>query len=264
MELLNLDQWGGGLSLNYGIDTSTPGSTLFRVLGGNSTGNPNLDPWRSSNYDASLEYYAGRSTLVNLAVFYIDVASFINNGGVQRCDLPDQDGTVRGRCVSVNGPIQGAGAILRGAELGIKEAFDFLPGFWRDFGLEANFTYSPSNTGTDLAGHKIPFQENSAEQANVILWYQNNRFQVRLAGNYRSKRAVSQNFGGVSGLEEYQASTFYLDASATYALTRHFEAYVQAANLTNERERYYLVWPSQVADTTQFETRVAIGLRGRL
>jgi TonB-dependent receptor len=264
MELLNLDQWGGGLTLNYGIDTSTPGSTLFRVLGGNSNGNPNLDPWRSSNYDVSLEYYAGRSTLVNLAVFYIDVASFINNGSVQRCDLPDQDGTVRGRCVSINGPIQGAGAILRGAEFGIKAAFDFLPGFWRDFGLEANFTFSPSNTGMDLAGHKIPFQDNSAEQANVILWYQNNRFQARVAGNYRSKRAVSQNFGGVSGLEEYQASSFYLDASATYALTHHFEAYVQAANLTNERERYYLVWPSQVADTTQFETRVAIGLRGRL
>ena len=263
MELLNLDQWGGGLTLNYGIDTSTPGSTLFRVLGGNASGNPRLDPWRSSNYDVSLEYYAGRSTLINLAVFYIDVKSFINNGSVQRCDLPDQDGVVRGRCISVTGPIQGAGAALRGAEIGLKQALDFLPGFWRDFGVEANFTYSPSNTGTDLAGNKIPFQDNSAEQANVILWYQNNRFQARLAGNYRSKRAVLQNWGGVTGLEEYQAGTFYLDASGTYGFTRNVEAYVQASNITNERERYYLVWPSQVASTTQFETRVALGLRGR-
>jgi TonB-dependent receptor len=177
--------------------------------------------------------------------------------------LPDQDGVVRNRCVSVSGPIQGAGAILRGAEFGLKEAFDFLPGFWRDFGLDANFTYSPSNTGMDLAGHKIPFQDNSAEQGNVILWYQNRKLQVRLAGNYRSKRAVTQNWGGVSGLEEYQAATFYLDGSATYAFSRHFEAYVQASNLTNERERYYLVWPSQAVATNQFETRVALGLRGR-
>jgi TonB-dependent receptor len=263
MELLNLDQWGGGLTLNYGLDASTPGSTTFRVLGGNSSGNPNLDPWRSSNYDASLEYYASHSTLINLAIFYIDVKSFINNGSVQRCDLPDQDGVIRNHCVSITGPIQGAGAALRGAEFGIKQAFDFLHGFWRDFGIEANFTWSPSNTGVDLAGNKIPFQDNSASQANAILWYQNRQLQVRLAGNYRSKRAVSQNFGGIAGLEEYQAPTFYLDASASYDFTPHIEAYVQASNLTNEHERYYLVWPSQVADTTEFEKRIAIGARGR-
>ena len=263
MQLLNLDQWGGGLSLNYGIDTSTPGSTLFRVLGGSSSGNPNLNPWRSSNYDASLEYYASRSTLVNFALFYINVASFISNGNVQRCDLPDQDGVVRDHCVNISEPIQGAGANLKGAELGIKQALDFLPGFLRDFGIEANFTYSPSNTGTDLAGHKIPFQDNSAQQANLILWYQNHKFQARLAGNYRSKRAVSQNFGGITGLEEYQASTFYLDASAAYDITSNFQGYVQAANLTNESERYYLVWPTQVASTNQFETRVAVGVRAR-
>jgi TonB-dependent receptor len=263
MQVLNLDQWGGGVSLNYGIDTSTPGSTLFRVLGGNSNGNPNLDPWRSSNYDASLEYYANRSTLVNFALFYINVQSFISNGNVQRCDLPDQDGVVRNHCVSISEPIQGAGANLKGAELGIKQTLDFLPGLLSNFGFEANFTYSPSNTGIDLAGHKIPFQDNSAEQANVILWYQNKKFQARLAGNYRSKRAVSQNFGGITGLEEYQAGTFYLDASAAYDFTANFQGYLQAANLTNERERYYLVWPSQVAGTNQFETRVAVGVRAR-
>jgi TonB-dependent receptor len=263
MQVLNLDQWGGGLTLNYGIDTSTPGSTLFRVLGGNSTGNPNLDPWRSSNYDASLEYYANRSTLINFALFYISVKSFISNGSVQNCDLPDEDGVVRHHCVSITEPIQGSGANLKGTEIGIKQAFDFLPGFLRYFGVEANFTYSPSNTGVDLAGNKIPFQDNSAEQANAILWYQNNKFQVRLAGNHRSKRAVSQNFGGITGLEEYQAATFYLDASAAYDFTSNFEGYVQASNLTNERERYYLVWPSQVASTNQFETRLAVGVRAR-
>jgi TonB-dependent receptor len=184
MQVLNLDQWGGGLSLYYGIDTSTPGSTLFRILGGNSNGNPNLDPWRSSNYDVSFEYYANRSTLINFALFYVSVKSFINNGSVQNCDLPDQDGVERHHCVSINEPIQGSGSNLKGAELGIKQAFDFLPGFLRDFGAEANFTYSPSNTGVDLAGNKIPLRDNSAEQGNVILWYQNNKFQARLAGKF--------------------------------------------------------------------------------
>jgi len=264
MQVLNLDQWGGGLSLNYGIDNSTPGSTLFRVLGGNSNGNPDLDPWRSTNYDASLEFYVNRSTMLNFALFYIDVESFINNGSVQRCDLPDQDGVVRDRCVSVTGPIQGEGAALKGAEFGIKQAFDFLPGFWSNFGTEVNLTYSPSDTGRDLAGNKIPFQDNSSKQANAILWYQNSRFQTRVAGNYRSKRAVSENFGGITGLEEYQKPTFYLDASAAYDFTPNAQAYIQASNLLNEHERYYLVWDNQVARTNQFERRIFVGVRTRL
>jgi len=258
---LNLDQWGGGLTLNYAIDTSTPGSTLFRVLGGSTTGNPNLDPWRSSNYDLSLEYYMGRSTLLSVAAFYIKVQSFIENGSVQTCSLPDEDGVVRGRCVAITGPLQGRGNSLRGVELAAKQDFRFLPGFWGNLGVDANLTYSPSNTGRDLAGNEIPFQDNSKEQANVALWYQDNRFEARLAGNYRSKRAVSQNFGGVAGLEVYQAPTFYLDASLSYKLTPNVQLFVQASNLTNEHERYYLVWPNQVADTTMFDRRYMVGVR---
>lgn len=114
-----------------------------------------------------------------------------------------------------------------------------------------------------MAGHTIPFQDNSAEQGNLILYFQNSRFQARLAGNYRSKRAVSQNFGGITGLEEYQAPRLYLDASASYNLTSQIALFVEGTNLTNEYEKYYLVWPDQVADTTHYERRYSIGVRAR-
>lgn len=259
---LNLDQWGGGLSLNYGIDTSTPGSTLFRVLGGSSSGNPNLNPWRSSNYDVSLEYYMGKSSMISLAAFYINVQSFIKNGSVQNCGLPDQDGVVRGHCVAVTEPIQGNGNALHGLEFDLKQGFDFLPGLLSNTGVDVNFTYSPSNSGKkDLAGHTIPFQDNSREQGNLVLWYQDNKFQARVAGNYRSARAVSENFGGINGMEMYQAPTVYLDASVTYNLTPNIQLYADGQNLTNEHERYYLVWTDQVANTTQFESRFMVGFR---
>ena len=75
----------------------------------------------------SLEYYISRSSMISLAAFYVDVASFIVQQGSTRCDLPDQDGVVR-RCVGVSGPSQGTGKSLHGLEFGIKQAFDFLPG----------------------------------------------------------------------------------------------------------------------------------------
>jgi len=51
---LDLSTWGGGLSINYSL-VEIPGQpALRRVSGGSSDGNPNLDPWRSTNYGASL------------------------------------------------------------------------------------------------------------------------------------------------------------------------------------------------------------------
>ena len=261
MQLLDLDQWGGGLTLNYAFTAGPP--AVFAVYGGQQAGNPKLDPWRSSNYDLSLEYYIGRASMLSLAAFYVDVASFIAQAGTTRCDLPDQDGVVRGRCVGISGPSQGGGKSLHGVELGWKQAFDFLPGKLRNTGIDANFTYSPSNTGTDVAGQTIPFQENSKEQANLVLWYQDRNLELRLAGNYRSKRAVSQDYGGIAGFEEYQAPTKYIDASASYNLDHHFQLFLEGSNLGGEKEKYYLVWPDMKLNTTQFERRYAFGVRAR-
>jgi len=260
MELLNLDQWGGGLTLNYAFSAGPP--PVIAVFGGQQNGNPNLDPWRSTNYDVSLEYYFGRASMLSIAAFHVDVASFVHNDSAVRCDLPDQDGVVR-RCVGISGPAQGAGKSLGGLEIGLKQALDFLPGKFSNLGVDANFTYSPSDVGKDVAGNTIPFEENSKEQANLILWYQDKNFQVRVAGNYRSKRAVAQDYGGISGFEEYQASTLYLDASASYDFAHHFQVFLQGSNLSGEKEHYYLVWPDMPLNTTQFESRYALGVRAK-
>ncbi|WBO21278.1 TonB-dependent receptor [Sphingomonas abietis] len=264
MTLLNLDQWGGGLTPNYAIDTS--GATpVFRVTGGNSTGNPNLDPWRADNFDASLEWYVGRSSLLSVAAFYIKVDSFIQQGSVIRTDLPDNDGVVRGRSVSISTPIQGDGGTLKGLEGQWKQSFgdlSFMPHFLRNFGIDTNITFSPSNSGQkDLAGKSIPFQDNSKLQTNLVGYYQDNHFQARLAWNFRSKRAVSQDFGGLVGLELYQKPTNYLDASISYDLNSHFTVYAQGSNLTGEYEKYYLTWTDEHAYNNIYERRYTLGAR---
>lgn len=259
---LNLSTWGGGLTLNYALSQTQSGN-VFAVTNGQSTGNPNLDPWRSTNYDASLEYYINRASMVSLGLFRINVQSFINQGSVQNCDLPDMDGVVRHRCIAISEPLQGTGNSLHGVEFDYRQAFTFLPGLLRNTGMEFNFTYSPSDSGQrDLAGNAIPFQDNSKEQSNLILWYQDNKLQVRVAGNYRSKRAVSANNNAILGMELYQAPTTYVDASVSYNLTKHIQLYFQGSNLTNEYERYYLVWPDQAAHVNLFERRYTVGVRG--
>ncbi|WP_240320889.1 TonB-dependent receptor [Sphingomonas crusticola] len=267
MTLLNLDQWGGGLTLNYAIDTSSPGTPVFAVRGGNSDGNPFLDPWRADNYDLSLEYYIGRSSLVNVGFFYIDVASFIERGSVTRTDLPDNDGVVRNRSVQISTPIQGNGGKLKGFELGAKLAFNDvgLGGFLSDFGVDANLTYSPSKgSGDDLVGHSLPFQDNSKIQTNVALWYQGDKLQARVAHNFRSKRLENGNFsdlGGGNYLQLWQKPTNYVDASVSYDFTPNVTVYVQGSNLTGERERYYLTFKDLKAYNNIYERRFLAGAR---
>lgn len=264
MTLLDLAQWGGGLTPNYAIDTSGP-TPVFRVTGGNSTGNPQLDPWRATNADVSLEYYIGRASLLSLGAFYIDVDSFIQSGNIIRTDLPDNDGVVRGRTVSIQTQVQGSGGTLKGIEGGARLSFGdlgFVPTFAQNFGVDANITFSPSSSGNkDLAGRSIPFQDNSKLQTNVALFYQDEHLQARVAWNYRSKRAAQSDFGGIRGLELYQAPTNYIDASVSYDLTPNFTIYAQGSNLTGEYEKYYLTWKDERAYNNIYERRYTGGVR---
>jgi len=261
MTLLDLEQWGGALSPSYAISNAEGGR--FIVIGANSNGNPELNPWRSKNYDLSLEWYANEQTLLSAALFYVEVASFIERGTVPMA-LPDQDGVVR-RTVNVNTNVQGEGGNLKGVELGVKHAFTGLSGIWGGFGIDANYTYSPSSSGKkDLSGDDVPFQDNSVHQANLALWYQGDRFQARLAGNYRSKRAVAlDQVWGTEGMTLYQRPTTYIDASVSYDVLPDVTIYLQGSNLTNEFEDYYFQWGNEYANQNIYERRLLLGVRAR-
>jgi TonB-dependent receptor len=260
---LNLSQWGGGLQLNYSL-LETKTGPIYQVATGSSNGNATLNPWRSTNYGASFEYYINSTSMVNLELFRINVQSFIKDGSVTNCNLPDEDGVVRHHCIAITEPLQGSGNSIQGAEFDYRQGFTFLPSFLSYTGMEFNFTYAPSNTGeTDLAGNKIPFQDNSTESGNFILWYQDKHFQTRLAYNYRSKRAFQDSVGGIAGLEEYEAPQRYLDASIAYKFAKYLELFADATNLTNEYQRYYLVWTDQPGHSNFSERMFTVGVRGQ-
>jgi TonB-dependent receptor len=262
MTMLDFEQWGGALTPSYAISNEEGGR--FIIIGANSNGNPALDPWRSKNFDASLEWYPSDETLVSVAFFYVDIESFISRGTVNM-PLPDQDGVIR-RNVDVGTNIQGDGGNLSGGEFGVKHAFTHLPGFWSNFGVDANYTYSPSDSGNpDITGFgSVPFPDNSRTQTNLVIWYETDRFQARVAHNHRSKRAVAFNqVWGTEGLTLYQSPTDYIDASVTVDVTEDLSVYLQGLNLTDEYESYYLNWEFQPALQQQYERRFILGVRGR-
>jgi TonB-dependent receptor len=260
---LDLSTWGGGLQLNYSL-LETKSGPIYQVATGQSAGNPNLNPWRSTNFGASFEYYINSTSLLNLELFRINVESFIENGAVTNCNLPDEDGVIRHHCIAITEPLQGSGNSIQGAEFDYRQGFAFLPSFLANTGMEFNFTFAPSNTGQrDLAGNKIPFQDNSTESGNAILWYEDKHFQARVAYNYRSKRAFENSVGGIAGLEEYEAPQQYVDASLAFKFNKYLEVFLDGTNLTNEYQRYYLVWPDQFGHSNFAERMFTLGVRGQ-
>ncbi len=264
MTLLDFQQWGGGLNVGYAINTTiTP--ARFEAQTASSVGNPNLNPWRATNVEGSLEYYTGRSSLLAVGAFYIAVDSFIANSTEIRNDIPDNDGVIR-RPVVTNTLAQGEGGVLKGIEASARQSLaDYgVNGFFGGFGVDANYTLSLGDAGlVDLAGNNQPFQDNSKHQVNAALWFEKYGLQARVAYNYRSKRLVSSNYGGIVGLAQYQQPTNYLDASISYDVTPFITLYGQASNLTAETERYYLTWTDQVFNESIYERRFIAGARVR-
>jgi TonB-dependent receptor len=173
-------------------DPLIPGSGPDNVncVRSTSTGNPNLGPLTSNNYDVSLEWYFSRAGSLNIAAFRRDV-----NGFIARVTTETQD-PVFGR-LRTNIPVNGGDGRIQGLEVGFASFLDvdWVPGWARGFGLQANFTYidAKSQLPSQLAGD-VP--AGSPEQPrlpgvskyayNLVALYEQPKFSARLAYNYRS------------------------------------------------------------------------------
>ena len=192
----------------------------------------------------------------------MDIDSFVVGTNEQRA-LPDADGVVR-REVPVSTLAQGDGGTLKGIELGAKLALsDFTESeFLQNFGGDINYTHSPGeSTEQLLSGGDAPFPENSENVFNFVVWYESDNWEARLAYNYRSERLVLLNQSW-HGLALYQDETAYLDAGVSYKATDNISVFLNASNITDESERFYLEVENQEAWENTFEPRYTLGIRG--
>ncbi len=261
MQPLDLLKYGGALKINTADGPLRPDGTKIReVTSAESSGNPELDPWRADNWDAAIEYYIGKASMLNLAVFRMNIESYVVTRTTNDGRFPDQDGVIR-RTVPVTRPQQGEGGRVEGVELGAKLSFkDFLDedSFISNFGVDTNYTYSPSEQTVGTL--KLPFNDNSKHQYNLVGWYQDDNFQARIAYNYRSKRLenVFKDF------PVYQDSTQFVDVNLSYNINENITIYANGSNITGEIEDYFVQFKpgiTQFAWQNEYESRYTLGAR---
>lgn len=136
------------------------------------SGNADLRPLESNNYDATLEYYFSSTGNASVAIFRRDVSGFIADETL----IVDQPG----RQLQIRRPVNLNDAKLQGVEAALTTFFDyeFLPQWARGFGAQLNGTYIDEEG--DLNGV-------SEYSYNVVALYERGPVSARLAYNSRSE-----------------------------------------------------------------------------
>lgn len=270
----NTDMLGGGLTVNRVANCGlvASGATVFCASGGSQEGNPELKPNRNTNADISYEWYFDESSMLSLGVFWVQSNTGFESVNVQRDDIQDSDGVVRGYDLNT-GDFRGYVEIqttvtteessdVYGVEMGYRQSLDFLPGFWNGFGIDANFTYSPSDgANLDFYGEENPAGGNSEYQTNLALWYEADGWEARIAHNYRSDMFVSRKQEVNYNFAYWVAPTNYIDASVSYRLNDWAKILVQATNLTEEYIETYHQWENHIDGRFYNERRVTLGFQ---
>jgi iron complex outermembrane receptor protein len=256
----NLFDLGQGASYNF-TRSSTPGPNINKFLYTNgSGGNPNLDPFRASQFDLAWEHYFGSQGLISAGVFFKTVDSFIVQNTFP-VTVKDQSvaGASTGTFTSV---VNGEGGEIKGLEAQAQYAFE------NGFGFTANYTYSDSKSpySNDFSDN-LPIPGVSKQAFNVQGYFEKGPFSTRLSYAWRDK-AYQGNFGFGSGADVHNLGIYneaygQLDGQVAFDVTKDLKVTLEASNLTKEDNKTYLQFSDLPLRFVSGDRRVSFGLRYR-
>ncbi|MFM5894554.1 MAG: TonB-dependent receptor [Novosphingobium sp.] len=214
-----------------------------------STGNRNLRPLTSWNYDFSVEWYFDKVGSLTAAFFLKDIKGIIQNGtGL----VTYTSKTAGDQEVIITGPANDLSGKLKGFEIAYQQTFDFLPGLLSGLGAQMTYTYvdasdfvtpnisgigSPSvnSTGNPINGGPftslVPNSGTSKHTINATVFYEKGPFSARASYNWRSAFLVTPREDLFPFSPVFQEAGGQLDGSIFFAVNDHLKLGVQGVNL---------------------------------
>ncbi|WP_445428252.1 TonB-dependent receptor [Alishewanella sp. HL-SH05] len=275
-------------------------NALVRIDGGTGgRGNPDLDPFESTNLDLSLEWYYDEGSYMAVGYFKKKAKNFIGRTTVeeQTFNLPHpaqgpryaeavaavgNNATAIRNYIRTNYPdtVDANGFIL-GVPGDTAATFDITIPVNQDdanldgwelalqhlfgetgFGVIANATFVDGDFEYDNFSRGEQFALlGMSDTYNVVGFYDKDGFQARLAYNWRDKFLASTV--NTLGLQNpiYVEAYGQWDASASYDYTENLTFFIEAINLTDESVRSHERNTLQLVNYTETGRRFAIGAR---
>jgi len=235
----------------------TPGGSIDGFQYRISYGNPQLNPYRATNFDLGVEWYFAPQAVLSIAGFVKKVESFpisqafsatYASTGLPKEALPPSSPAFinfdPNQLYTITANVNGPGATLKGVELAAQVPFSAFvnQGFLSHFGILANATFIKSDADYNVQGPAIvpggglinavrsaTLFGVSKRAYNGTLYYEDDAFSARVSASYRS-RYVDANSGTGNVFEGYGA-TWNMDASIRYKVTEWMEVSVEGNNL---------------------------------
>ncbi|MCH6257633.1 TonB-dependent receptor [Puniceicoccaceae bacterium K14] len=198
-------------------------------------GNPDLDPYESTNFDISYERYIEPLGQWSISLFYKEIDSFIYTS---LSEIKDESSSEFG--YELITPQNGESASVRGLEINWQQDLGSYADFLKGFGIYANVTFADSESEGYLEreDETLPFLKQSDIISNLSLSYENEKMLFRLSSTYRDE--YLDEIGENVDEDRYIASHFQIDAKAVYKINSNMSVFLDAINLTDEPlEAYY-------------------------
>ncbi len=208
-----------------------------------SGGSPDIDPYKSDNFNASVEWYFANQSVLAASVFYKRVRNYIqitpgderHYNSIRDNDPDTWSGMIgTGGCTDdgfcdyrVSRPHNAGSAKIKGLTLSWQQPFADT-----GFGFAANYTYADGKTS---AGDGMPYL--SRNSLSLSPYYEQGPFSARINYNYRSSYL---GVGYVAGAEPATTDD-YADVSASlgWRFSDQLSLSLDGMNLTNEKYLQY-------------------------
>jgi iron complex outermembrane recepter protein len=256
---------GNTYNFTRGANDPATGNARFFFDGG-SSGNPNLDPYRASQFLLSYENYFAPGGAATIAGFYKQVDNFVETENIATFVKDDFGGTTN----NVSEPINAGNGRIYGLELGGQYAFGNAVSWLSGFGAAANYTYSQSQSAQPTSFTTTgPIPGVSRDAVTGTLYYEKHGFSIRGSYSWRDKSLNDSQVGstfafGGKVYEVFAAPYGQLDAQASYDFNKHFGVVVSVQNLTDEAQHTYLQWANQPFTYDDWGRRFFLGVKGKL
>uniref|UniRef100_UPI00404A7EFF TonB-dependent receptor n=1 Tax=Flavobacterium sp. TaxID=239 RepID=UPI00404A7EFF len=238
-------------------------------------GNPNLNVTYAYNVDLMAEKYFKSVGLLSGGVFYKTLNDFIftyrdNQYTNEKfaADFPNQTNPIPAENAgnwTLTQQRNGESVNVYGFEVALQRQLDFLPGkFFKGLGVYINYTYTESEAKgiTNSDGEErtnVTLPGTAPHMFNSSLSWENKKFSARISLNYAAD--YLDELGGSAFDDRYYDEQLFLDANASYKLTKSLRIFAEANNLTNQPLRYYQGIASRTMQMEYYQARFNIGMK---
>jgi TonB-dependent receptor len=223
-----------------------------------STGNPDLRPYLTNNFEVSVEKYFEPVGLLSAGVFLKEITDYFRSFSTT---VPPEglDGSGLYAGYTRTTTMNVGRARIRGIEVSYQQQYSFLPGILKGLGAFANFTYlqAEGDFGGLVATRRLANLAPRSGNGGINFRYRG--LDLRFLANWTDEKYKST----VAGIDVYNETRLMFDVKMQYTINRRYDVFLDINNITDEPPRTDVALNGLKFFRTNQGVGFVAGVRGR-